>query len=288
MDLGSVPESPFVRYAPLGHYYSPIPDEGAVERLAAEVGSKKAEATIAGVELRETEQRAWVKSAVAEFGGLPLGEEGQEVKRYTGQNPFFEYADAWSSYAMLRRYRPKRVVEIGSGFSSALMLDVSDEFLGGETRFAFIEPYPERLFGLLSPEDRERCDVLVQLVQDVSMETFTGLGVNDILFIDSSHVSKVGSDVNFLFHEVLPRLAAGVIVHVHDVLWPFEYPVEWLREGRAWNEVYLLRSFLQFNGTFDILLYNSFLKERAPELFEGQMRGFIERPGGSFWMRKTR
>jgi hypothetical protein len=74
---GRAPESPFVRFAPPGHYYSPIPDEGAVERLGAGVGAMKAEATIAGVDLREEEQREWVRRAVDEFGGLPLGEEGQ-------------------------------------------------------------------------------------------------------------------------------------------------------------------------------------------------------------------
>ena len=283
----AAPESPFLKYPP-GHYYSPLPDTDAVDRLSTTVKFSKSLTDIPGIKINGKAQRDWLTRAVAEFGGLPIGEQGHEIKRYIGENPFFEYADAWSGYAMMRRYRPRHIIEVGSGFSSALMLDVNDGFLDGKTRFTFIEPYPERLFGLLRPNDREQCEVLVQPVQDVPMEKFMALRENDILFIDSSHVSKVGSDVNFLFHEVIPRLAPGVIIHVHDVLWPFEYPLAWFHEGRAWNEAYMLRSFLQFNDTFEILLHNSYLKECSPELFAGEMKGFIERPGGSFWMRKIR
>ena len=281
------PESPFLKYPP-GHYYSPLPDTEALERLSKQVEYSTSVTDIPGIELNSKAQRDWLLCAVAEFGGLPIGEQGHEIKRYNGTNPFFEYADAWSTYAMMRCYKPEHIIEVGSGFSSALMLDVNDGFLDGKTQFTFIEPYPERLIELLSTDDRDICEIFVQPVQDVPIEKFMILREGDILFIDSSHVSKVGSDVNFLFHDVIPLLAPGVIVHVHDVLWPFEYPLAWFREGRAWNEVYMLRSFLQFNDTFEILLYNSYLKECFPELFIGEMKGFIERPGGSFWMRKTR
>ena len=139
-------------------------------------------------------------------------------------------------YALLRRLRPKRIIEVGSGFSSALMLDSNDRFLDGSICSTFIEPYPERLRSLLTEHDKGRIELLQTAVQSVPRDVFAPPVTNDILFIDSSHVTKIGSDVNYLLFEILPRLKPGVVVHVHDVMWPFEYPKEWLMEGRAWNE----------------------------------------------------
>ena len=87
----------------------------------------------------------------------------------------------------------------------------------------------------------------------MSVDTFKSLEKDDILFVDSSHVSKVGSDTHYLFFEVMPTLSSGVLVDVHDIFWPFEYPADWIREGRAWNEAYLLRAFLSFNPAFKII-----------------------------------
>ena len=88
------------------------------------------------------------------------------------------------------------------------------------------------------------------------METFAALEGGDILFIDSTHVLKTGSDVVRLYNEIVPRLNAGVIVHIHDIFYPFEYPRDWVLEGRAWSEAYLVRVFLAFNSEYEILLFN--------------------------------
>ena len=88
---------------------------------------------------------------------------------------------------------------------------------------------------------------------------------NDILFIDTSHVSKFESDVNYIFFQVLPRLKKGVIIHFHDIFYPFDYPIEWLEQGRAWNESYMLRSFLMYNPQFRILLFPSLLEQQYSE-----------------------
>jgi hypothetical protein len=112
------------------------------------------------------------------------------------------------------------------------------------------------------------------------------LEANDILFIDSSHVSKAGSDVNHLFFTVLPRLKPGVLVHVHDVFYPFEYPLGWLRQGRAWNELYLLRAFLQYNTAFEMLFFNSFLWKHHKEQLAAKLPRMATNPGGSIWLRK--
>ena len=125
-------------------------------------------------------------------------------------------------------------------------------------------------------------------VQEVPLETFASLGENDVLFIDSSHVSKIGSDVNRLYFDMLPVLAPGVLIHIHDVAGNFEYPRDWLEEGRAWNEQYLLRAFLMNNRDYRIELftawlfniYHPFIAERMPMCARGG--------GGQMWLRKLR
>ena len=116
---------------------------------------------------------------------------------------------------------------------------------------------------------------------------FATLEENDILFIDSTHVAKIGSDVNYLFFEVLPRLRAGVYVHVHDIFHPFEYPRAWIYEGRAWTEAYMLRAFLTFNTAFEIVLFNTFLERFHRERFAHKMPLCLRNEGGSIWLRRT-
>jgi hypothetical protein len=124
-------------------------------------------------------------------------------------------------------------------------------------------------------------------VQDVPPEEFQRLGQNDVLFIDSSHVSKIGSDVNYIFFEVLPRLASGVIVHVHDIFLPGEFPRHWVTdELRFWNEQYLLRAFLTFNREFEVLLGNAFCAERHADVMRDTFPTSPFLLGGSFWMRR--
>ncbi len=124
-------------------------------------------------------------------------------------------------------------------------------------------------------------------MQDVALSTFDELEAGDLLFIDSSHVSKIGSDVNFLFFEVLPRLKAGVYIHVHDIFWPFEYPHSWIVEGRAWNEAYLLRALLCGNDGFEIVFWNSWAGHALRELLSKNCPLFTRNSGGSIYLRKT-
>ena len=118
------------------------------------------------------------------------------------------------------------------------------------------------------------------------MRVFTELAAGDILFIDSSHVSKAGSDVNFLFFDVLPRLAEGVLVHVHDILWPFEYPERWLRQRRGWNESFLLRAFLAYNSVFTIELFNAWLWANDPDAVRELLPAAVGQLPGGVWLRK--
>jgi hypothetical protein len=116
---------------------------------------------------------------------------------------------------------------------------------------------------------------------------FERLDAGDMLFIDSSHVAKAGSDVNFLVFEVLPRLAPGVLVHFHDIWYPFEYPRQWLDEGRAWNESYLIRAFLMFNPAFKIVLYNAYVTRFHQDYLAGAMPLYLKDTGGSLWLQRV-
>jgi hypothetical protein len=116
------------------------------------------------------------------------------------------------------------------------------------------------------------------------MSNWRLLKANDILFIDSTHVSKTNSDVNYLFFEILPRLQTGVLVHIHDIFFPFDYPREWILEGRSWNEAYLLRAFLQYNPRFEIVLFNDYLQTLHWDSFARLLPRFSKDGGGSVWL----
>jgi len=96
----------------------------------------------------------------------------------------------------------------------------------------------------------------------------------------------VGSDVNYIFFEILPLLRPGVFIHFHDVFWPFEYPESWIEEGRQWHEVYLLRAFLEFNRDFEIVVFNTFLETFHSDWFEKYMPLCLKNRGGSIWLRR--
>src|SRR5262249_2642609 len=191
-------------------------------------------------------------------------------------------------YCMIRHVRPRRIVEIGSGYSSCAMLDVNELFFDNSINCTFIDPYPQLLRDLIKESDQERVRILGEKVQEVDIDIFCELTAPDILFIDSSHVVKTGSDVNYIIFKVLPLLQEGVHIHVHDIFYPFEYPPEWVYEGRAWNEAYLLRAFMQYNGAFEIEFFNSFLIDKHREIFETTMPLCLKGIGANLWLRKTK
>jgi predicted O-methyltransferase YrrM len=187
---------------------------------------------------------------------------------------------------MIRHSKPKRIIEVGSGYSSAMTLDTNELHFGNSIRCTFIEPYPELLQSLLRPGDRERIEVLPVRVQEVPLERFAELESGDILFIDSTHVAKAGSDVPYLYFQVLPRLKPGVLVHIHDIFSGFEYPQPWVFEGRNWNEIYILRAFLMFNRAFRVLLFNTFLEQSHRDWFAAEMPLCLRNEGGNIWLRR--
>jgi predicted O-methyltransferase YrrM len=278
--------SPFVRMFPAGHFYSPLPDLQQVvanqERLF-----KRDVKEIPGVDIGEEGQLRVLDELAAFYKEAPFPEQPSAGSRYCYDNPFYKHGDSIVLYGMLRRLKPRRVIEVGSGFSSAAMLDTSDKFLNSDVEFSFVEPYPERLEGLLKDVDRKKYRIFKTPVQEVPLAEFERLEANDILFIDSSHVAKIGSDVRHLVWEVLPRLKAGVVVHVHDIFWPFEYPKEWVMAGNAWNEAYFFRTFLEYNSVFQIEYFNTYIATIHRAALEAKMPLCLTDPGGGLWMRKV-
>ena len=272
-------------WRPPGHYYSPIPDLNEVKAKHASIFNRGADQVL-GVDLRRGDQLELLSRLQPFYDEQPFNEAPTPDHRYYFENDWFRHADALSLYMFMRLLRPKRIIEVGSGFSSSVMLDVRDRFLPGQVELTCIDPETDRLMSLLRPQDHASTRIIADKVQNVGVEVFQALDANDILFIDSSHAAKIGSDVNYLFFEVIPRLRPGVHVHVHDIVFPFEYPEKWVYDGWAWNEAYLLRAFLMFNDSFEIVLDPSFLQIKEQAYLQAHMPLMLRSQAWSFWLRR--
>ena len=270
------------RLFPPGHFYSPIPDLDEVRRREDAIFGVPE--NISGIDLRIDEQLALVNSLKQTWAAWPYYGRQQRGTRYQPDNDYFGHVDALLLFGLLCSLRPKRYVEVGSGWSSALVLDTRDRVLDGLDA-TFIEPYPERLNSLLQVGDSAGTTILESPVQEVDPSPFEQLEPGDVLFIDSTHVSKVGSDVNHLFFDVLPRVAPGVWIHVHDIRYPFEYSPEWVYEGRAWNEAYLLRALLTETPAWSIEVWASCLQTLRAEKFRQLLPAQATIDGASIWLR---
>lgn len=277
--------SPF----PPGHFYSPIPDLSEIRARDGEIF--RVPPDLPGIDLRAREQLDLLPALVAATRDVPFGDQPTVELRYGYDNPFFGYGDGLVLYGMLRHRRPRRYVEVGSGWSSALVLDVRDRQVGQvpsrpdahPMSCTFIEPHPERLRELMRSGDESTTEVVVRPLQD-ALGVLLELQAGDILFIDSTHVAKVGSDVVTLFRYVLPSLPSGVHVHFHDIFYPFEYPRDWVYQGRAWNENYLLHAFLAHNPRIRITWFNSYLYQFYRDVVADALPLWARNPGGSIWL----
>jgi Methyltransferase domain len=269
----------------LGSYQSPIPKLSEIRADRDRIFALPEE--IPGIPLNAEAQRALGAELAPFVAECPFPATLTPPWRYYGENDFFTWGDSLVLHALIRHFRPARILEVGSGFSSAVILDTVEHYLGDATRCTFVEPFPDRLRSLLRPEDERRCTVIVDRVQSLGLDSFRELSAGDILLIDSSHVSKVGSDVNWLFFEVLPQLAPGVLVHVHDVFYPFEYPEDLFPSGYALNEAYMLRAFLIFNDRFRIIFWNDYLKKCDGDWLARTLPGCLKRWSSSIWLRST-
>jgi len=258
------------------HFYEPIPDTQSLpETLWSQPGE------LVGIDMNESMQLDLLRNHFSKFRGEY---ETVPAEPPPGQLWPFHGTDVLVAYCMVRHFQPRRIIEVGSGFSSLVLGQAAAK--NKSSALICIDPFPHEFIRKSNSIPALR-SLIETKVQDVDVEFFSQLESGDILFIDSSHTVKTGGDVNYLFLEVLPRLKAGVIVHVHDIFFPFEYRRDWvLEEFRFWTEQYLLQAFLIFNPEFEVLMANSYLNHyHLPDLKAAfpHLRRWI---GGSFWMRR--
>jgi hypothetical protein len=219
---------------------------------------------------------------------FPFSRDNQGGYRFHLNNTFLGPHDSFALFSIILELEPERVVEIGSGFSSALLLDVNEHFMGSKMSLTFIDPGLEQLRKLIHWSELKKAQIIERRVQDVPYEVFDALRSGDILFIDSSHVSKTASDVNYYLFEILPKLPVGTIIHIHDIFYPFEYPEDWvLNQKRSWNEAYLMRAFLAYNSAFEIIYWSSFASRVLGEELHDLVPLCRGDEGGSLWLRKV-
>jgi predicted O-methyltransferase YrrM len=267
-------------------FYSPIPP---VHELPDDIWTRRSE--LPGVRVDTDAQLRLLAELRAEVGAEwdAFPEHTDDPARFHLRNMTFESVDAEIAYGLVRRHRPSKVVEVGSGWSTLLMLEALDRNAvdGRRASLTACEPYPSGALRLAA--DSGRVELVAAPVQHVPIDVFTALGDGDVLFIDSSHVCRIGSDVQYEFLEVLPRLAPGVLVHVHDIFLPHEYPRTWVEaEKRFWNEQYLLQAFLAFNAGYDVVWMSAWIHAHRPDELAAAVRSFdpgVHRPG-SVWLRR--
>ncbi len=276
----------YLAFAP-GHYYSPLVDTAEFVELR-----KKAQGNniFSEIDFNEKGQLELLKEFKKYYDELAFNSSPDKNFRYHYSNDFFTYSDAISLFCMMRKCKPKRIIEIGSGFSSALLLDTNEFFFDSKIDLTFIDPNTERLRGLLKAN--EQATIIEKKIQEVDIEFFSSIGAGDFLLIDTSHVCKSGSDVNHIYFNIIPTLSEGVHVHIHDVFFPFEYPDKWIiNENRSWNEIYLLRAFLAYNNQFKISFFNSFMEEKHKPFIETEMPLMLKREDnnvcGGIWLQKV-
>ena len=272
------------------NYYLPIPE-------AAELNDKPwaRESEMVGVQINEKQALQLLENVspyLAEFRQrFPLNGNLETTGFYL-LNGSFMAIDAHIYYSLIRHFGPQRIVEIGSGFSTlvaaaACLQNGYEKQL--TPRLTAIEPYPA---AYLRDGFNGLSELIEKKVQDVDWDIFTSLQANDILFIDSTHALRAGGDVQLEFCEILPRLAPGVLVHVHDISLPRAYPRVYFDNHLYWNEQYLLQAFLTFNERFEVIWPGNYMllrnekrvRELIPE-YDAMRAAYPSSEATSFWIR---
>ena len=277
--------APKTLFAP-GHFYSPIVDVDELRSQQARVWPAKPK--VLGIDFNDAHHERVLREYFPAFYpdfAYPRQYDGNPLMFYV-ENDQFSWLDCRALFVLLRAWQPKRFVEVGSGFSTLLVADVNRRFLSVPMQIFCIEPYPRA--ELHSPALGIE-QLIASKIQDVGFELFDALESGDVLFIDSSHVAKTGSDVNHLCFEVLPRLRKGVRVHFHDIFLPEDYPKAWaVDENRSWNEQYLVRALLMYSSCFRVLFGSSYAFMAHADALRDALRDSAGAyyGGGSLWIEK--
>lgn len=283
----SMTEKDYVRYFRLweehgfhitpNHFYQPVPDTRTLkDNLWGQ------ESSLPGVDMNLDIQLEFLRNIFpkyeSEYNKFPDKPSASQADFYL-TNGGFDGFDALVLYCMLRHFKPNKMIECGCGNST--LLTAKTALMNGNMELICIEPFPNDILKKSVPGLSK---LYPQKIEDTDFNMFKTLNEGDILFIDTSHVVKCGSDVNLFYLEIIPRLNKGVIVHIHDIFFPFEYPKEWvLKMYRFWTEQYLLQAFLAFNSDFEVLFSNSYMGHKY---YSEMISVFPNSPGGgsSFWM----
>lgn len=266
----------FEQCYPFNHYESPYLSINEIDGIQDEdIGSD----VLIGIDLNFINQNHF-KEIICNKYNLYNQFLNIPYHRYSIENAWFNKEDALVLMTMMLEFKPKKIIEIGSGFSTCVMLDVNEYCLNNETEITSIEPYPERLLSKIRINEKNY-QLNVNSVQQCDISIFEKLEKNDILFIDSSHVAKSGGDILYEYFKIIPMLQSGVIIHIHDIFFPFTYPKKWLYEGRCYNEAYILHGFLMNNNEYEIIYFNNFMHSNLV-----QSIGESFESGGSIWIRK--
>jgi hypothetical protein len=271
-------------------YYSPIPD---LRELSDDLWLKRSE--LVAIDINEENQIILLSSFASryktEYDTFPENRTRKPYEYYTN-NGLFSSVDGGILYCMVRDFKPRIITEVGAGNSTYLsakaILKNKEEDEQYSCDLLAIDPYPNSTLKKGFPGLTRLID---QKVQHVSLCEFDKLCNNDILFIDSSHVAKTGSDVEYEYLEILPRLRKGVIVHIHDIFLPAEYPRDWLFTfHRFWNEQYIFHAFLSFNESFEVLWAGSYMHLNHATALGRAFSSYSSDKcwPTSFWIRKTK
>lgn len=286
------------------HFYWPIPDYKELENRRWPDGEDPI-----GIDLALQRQSTFLQDVIPGYQDEWISKDGPFWKSgYTHDNGFFEAVDAEIAYCLVRCLRPRRIVEVGGGYSTRVLLAACEENHvqhGVRGELITIDPYPDRIPKKFSSD---RIHIIPEPIQNVDLAVFLSLGEGDFLFLDSSHVVGVGSDVVREYLEILPRVERGVMVHAHDIFIPSDYPREMVLKNLAfWSEQYLLQAFLTFNPQFEVVWASSAMQSHDPEGLERafprwkhsyrnmsrRKRRFVPTADGdrvwpsSFWLRKV-
>jgi predicted O-methyltransferase YrrM len=273
---------------PLDHYFSPVPNTRklARRRFRKLVWPDEPHPT-PGIDWRD-EAQIELCGAIARQEPMAFPQEASgEPSEYFKDNDLYSPLDAWVLQALLRHFEPSRVVEIGAGYSTLVTARVNRDFHGSSMRFTSIDPYPAPFVAAGVPGLSE---LRAEDVLETPLELFEALAAGDVLFIDTSHTVKTGGEVPWIYNQILPRLKAGVLVHLHDVFLPGDYPPEWVLQGRAWNELYLAQSFLVFNNGYELVFGVQWMLQHHRDLVDEafpEVAGENGLLGSSLWIRRV-
>ena len=272
------------------HFYYPIPD--IEDLLKRDVWQNKSK--LGGILFDDNNQVEFLHMITNGYNmecDFPPLKLNNDPYAYYTENNAFSYGCAATLNCIIRYYKPNRIIEIGSGMSSLIISSAvqKNKEINIETNYTIIDPYPSAIINELPG----LTNLVISKVELLDTHLFNALDKHDILFIDSSHSVKIGSDVNYMILDVLPFLRPGGLVHFHDISLPYEYPKTYFVSEAfrpCWTEQYLLQAFLSYNSEYEVLIGLSYVMNDHPEHFNKAFPLYDptvhKLSSGSFWIRR--